>query len=259
MLHPSLRRAVVAAGAVPVVALAMSAPSYGTAPSESSSPQTRNFTATPLKASSVVSGDKAPSSALAKTPASLLKRTDSALVNVMIKYDYDASASYSGGVGSLAATSPSKTGRKLTGQSSAEKAYAAYQAGRERTISAAVKAAAPAATLGQSFRIVYGGVSATVPANAVKDIVKVDGVVAVQPDALRQPLTDSSSDFINATNLQNSLGGAAGPKDAGTGIIYGNLDTGVWPEHRSPTWATSAPLPRRRTAPPEPATSATTL
>ena len=96
-----------------------------------------------------------------------------------------------------------------------------------------MRAAAPGARIGQSFRIVYGGVQATVPANSVKDIVKVAGVVAVQPDGLRQPLTDSSSDFVNATGLQNTLGGANGPKDAGKGIIFGNLDTGVWPEHPS--------------------------
>jgi hypothetical protein len=174
MLKPSLRRAVVAAGAVPVVALAMSSPSHST-PTQWAQPDAahRNFTATPLTPSSVVTADKAPSSRLARTPAALLKRTDSALINVMIKYDYDASASYAGGVGTLAATSPSKTGKKLTGTSAAERAYGAYQASRERSINAAVRAAAPGARIGQSFRIVYGGVQATVPANSVKDIVRV--------------------------------------------------------------------------------------
>ncbi len=95
--------------------------------------------------------------------------------------------------------------------------------------------------------MVYGGIAATVPANAVKDIVKVDGVVAVQADALRQLLTDASSDFINATALQNALGGRP---NAGAGTIYGNLDSGVWPEH--PSFADQgnlgAPPPGRRHA-----------
>ena len=233
MLKPSLRRALVATGAVPVVAFAMSAPSYGTVPQTGQSATTRSFTATPLSVDSVVTADKAATSRLARTPASLLGRTDSTRVNVMIKYDYDSTATYAGGVGSLPATSPHKTGKKLTGSSAAERAYTAYQAGRERAISAAVRAAAPGVQIGRSFRVVYGGVQATVPADEVKDIVKVDGVVAVQPDELRQLLTDASSDFINATGLQNTLGAPVGPSNAGKGIIYGNLDSGVWPEHPS--------------------------
>ncbi|MFC7487468.1 S8 family serine peptidase [Knoellia sp. CPCC 206453] len=232
MPRSSIRRAMVAAGAAPVLALTLSSPSFGAIAEPGPSP-TRSFTASPLTPTDVVSANKAPSSRLARTPQQLLKRTDSARVNVMIKYDYDATASYTGGVRSLAATSPSVTKRKLTGKSAAEKAYGAYQSAQERTISAAVRRAAPSATIGQSFQVVYGGVAASVPAKSIKDIVKVDGVVAVLPDDLQHPLTDASSDFINATALQNTLGGAAGPANAGKGILYGNLDTGVWPEHAS--------------------------
>ncbi|EAQ00230.1 serine protease, subtilase family protein [Janibacter sp. HTCC2649] len=215
-----------------MLALTLTTPSFGASADPGPSP-TRPFTATPLTASDTVSANKAPSSRLARTPQDLLKRTDSARVNVMIKYDYDAAASYTGGVRSLAATSPSVTKRKLTGKSAAEKTYAAFQSGRERTISAAVRKAAPAATIGTSFQVVYGGVAASVPANSIRDIAKVPGVVAVLPDDLQHALTDASSDFINATTLQNTLGGVAGPANAGKGILYGNLDTGVWPEHPS--------------------------
>lgn len=100
----SLQRAIVAAGAAPVLALTLSSPSFGstTEPSPSS---TRSFSASPsaspLTPTDKVTADKAPSSRLARTPDVLLKRTDSAPVKVMIKYDYDATASYAGGVRNL--------------------------------------------------------------------------------------------------------------------------------------------------------------
>ena len=59
---------------------------------------------------------------------------------------------------------------------------------------------------------------------------KIEGAVAVQSDKLNKPLTDSSPGFISANPLYPGLGGTA---NAGKGVIYGNLDTGVWPEHPS--------------------------
>jgi hypothetical protein len=188
------------------------------------------LTATPLSPSGRITAFKSESADLAKSDPALVRRTDGALVNVVIKLDYDAVASYAGGRAGMAATSPRVTGKKLTGKSAAEKRYGAFIAREEDAAVTAVRSIAPAARIGQSFRIVYGGFAATVPAKSVKDILKVDGVVAVQSDALRQPLTDASSDFIGATPLQAALGGRP---NAGSGVIYGNLDTGVWPEHPS--------------------------
>ena len=89
---------------------------------------------------------------------------------------------------------------------------------------------APRATVRSAERVVYGGLAATVPANRVDEILKIDGVVAVQKDALRKELTDSSAAFLNAGPVYTQLGGTA---NAGKGVIYGNLDSGVWPEHPS--------------------------
>ena len=189
-----------------------------------------DLTATPL---SPRAASPASSRLLRNSPSrirQLVRRNDAALVNVVIKLDYDAVASYAGGRAGLDATSPRVTGKKLTGKSRAEVRYATFIKAEEAAAIKAIKAKVPAAKIGQSLRVVYGGVAATVPANTVKDIVKIAGVVAVQEDALRQPLTDASSDFINATALQNSLGGRP---NAGAGTIYGNLDSGVWPEHPS--------------------------
>ena len=90
----------------------------------------------------------------------------------------------------------------------------------------------------------YGGVSAVLPANRVADVLAIDGVAAVQQDSIRQPLTDSSPEFIGAPTIYNELGTT---DNAGAGIIYGNFDTGIWPEH--PSFADLGNLP----APPGPA------
>jgi hypothetical protein len=147
----------------------------------------------------------------------------------MIKLDYDPVATYSGDIRGFAATSPSVTGKALRGASN-EKSYEAYIAGRENRFSADVRKAVPSLKLGRSLRTVYGGFAAVVPANQIGALLRVPGVVAVQKDELRQPLTDSSTKFIGADSLNGALGGAA---NAGKGVIFGSLDSGAWPEHPS--------------------------
>ena len=188
------------------------------------------FTATPLTPTSRVTGFKSASADLAKSDPALVGRTDSAMVNVMIKLDYDATASYTGGLKGLAATSPRVTGKQLTGKSAVETKYTAHIKSEESAFIKALQAKVPSAKIGQSFRTVYGGIAARIPAKDAKDVLRIEGVVAVQSDKLNQPLTDSSPDFIKASPLYPGLGGTA---NAGSGVIYGNLDTGVWPEHPS--------------------------
>jgi hypothetical protein len=188
------------------------------------------WSATGLTPSGRIEGFKSASAALAKSDADLVKRTDSDRVDVLVKLDYDAVASYTGGIGDLAATSPKVTGKPLTGKSRAETRYGAYIKDQEAAAIKGLTQAAPSIEVGTTLRTVYGGFAASMTAREVKAALKVDGVVAVQADSLNQLLTDSSSDFIDATAVQEALGGRP---DAGAGVIYGNLDSGVWPEHPS--------------------------
>jgi Subtilase family/Fibronectin type-III domain/PA domain len=197
-----------------------------------------------LAPASRVQADKAPTSRLAKTDQSLLGRSDSAPLQVVIKLDYDPVATYAGGIRGLAATSPSVTGKSLSGATAAKQRYEAYIDGKEKAFKAELGKRVPAAHLGTSLRTVYGGVAARVPANSIADILKIPGVVAVQEDKLNQPLTDSSPQFLGAPSVYNQVGTTA---NAGQGVIYGNLDTGVWPEH--PSFADLGNLP----GPPGPA------
>jgi hypothetical protein len=177
-----------------------------------------------------VQADKSATSSVAESDRRLLKRSDTRPVRVMIKLDYDSTAAYQGGVKGLAPTSPSVTGRELTGRTTRERAYESYVADQERALKADIRRVVPGVSFGASLRRVYGGVAAVLPANRAKDVARIDGVVAVQRDTLNQPLTDASPEFVNAPPAYDALGGVP---TAGSGVIYGNLDSGVWPEHPS--------------------------
>ena len=211
-----------AAALLPPMALVATASAGSAKPAPS-------FTATALSPAGVVRGAKAPSSSLAQTDPALLGRKDATPIPVLVKLDYDPVASYAGGVSGYAPTSPRKTGRKLSG-SPAEKRYTEYLASRENAFLKDLSKRVPTARVGQRLRTVYGGVSAILPANQVAELLKIDGVVAVQQDTLRKPLTDSSGAFIGATSLYPQLGGT---RNAGRGVIVGFIDTGAWPEHPS--------------------------
>jgi hypothetical protein len=185
------------------------------------------FTASALTPDSTFDGFKSASAGLAQTDPSLLGQSDSTPVNVMIKYDVEATASYTGGVAGLAATSPSVTGKSLDDNKAAVQAYEQHATKVADDITAAVTKAVPSADITNSYVTAYGGVSAQVPANKVDDLLKVDGVAAVQKDSLQQP-QDDNTDFIGATAVWPSLGGSS---HAGSNVIVGVLDTGVWPEH----------------------------
>ena len=185
------------------------------------------FTATPLTPDSTYVGAKSTSGAIARSDPALLGRTDSTPLNVVIKYDYDVAASYTGGVAGLAATSPRVTGKSLEDNAEAVRAYDAYAVNLSGEITARAQEAVPDLAVRSAYTSAYGGVEASVPANQIAALLTTDGVVAVQQDKLEQPLDDNTA-FIGATAVWPSLGGSA---NAGSNVIVGVIDTGVWPEH----------------------------
>jgi hypothetical protein len=122
-----------------------------------------------------------------KSDPALLGRTDSTLVHVLVKLDYDAVASYEGNIPGLAATSPQRTGKKLKQNKAAVDAYTGYIMAYEARVLGLIKASVPDATVRRYFRTAYGGVAMTLPANRIGDLLSVAGVVAVQQDSLEHP------------------------------------------------------------------------
>ncbi|MEV0810646.1 S8 family serine peptidase [Micromonospora sp. NPDC050200] len=237
MRSPRLTTITVAVGAL-IVANLVAAPGKAAAtptPGDISRPLTLNSLLTPK---SRVTANKAASSALAETSPALLARKDAKLVPVAIKLDYDSVASYAGGIKGLAATSPRVTGSRLSDRPAAAAQYERYVTAKEAAVIDSLRAKVPSAKVGTRLRTVYGGLSATIPANAVKTVLSIPGVVAVQENDLRQPLTDSSPEFLNAPPVYDKLGTTA---NAGEGLIFGDIDTGVWPEH--PSFADQGSLP----------------
>ena len=105
-------------------------------------------------------------------------------------------------------------------------AYENHVAGEEKAIVSDIKQAVPAADVGSRSASVYGGVAMKLPANQVRKVLGVDGVVAVQRDSLEQPQTDVTPQFLGATNIYPQLGGRA---HAGEDVTVGILDTGIRP------------------------------
>lgn len=176
-----------------------------------------------------VTASKAQTSALAESDDALLASTEVDRTSVVVKLDYDSMVTYTGDVAGYAATAPATRGG-FNINSGAARRYQGYVEGVENAFVTALRRAVPSATVGTRLRTVYGGVALTLPENRAKDLLGLPGVVAVQRDALNQPLTDSSPAFIGAPTLYAALGTE---DTAGEGVIVGVLDTGSWPEHPS--------------------------
>jgi hypothetical protein len=183
-----------------------------------------------LTPDSTYSAPKSASGSIAKTDPALLGRTDSTPINVLIKYDFDPTASYGGGAAGLAPTSPAVTRKKLKHNQDAVRAYEGHAEAVSSAINRAVIAAVPGARVSKTYTTVYGGVAAQVPANAIGDLLKVPGVVAVQQDTLEHPQTSVTPVFTGAANVWPLLGGQ---DNAASNVVVGIIDTGIWPEHPS--------------------------
>jgi Subtilase family/PA domain/Fibronectin type-III domain len=172
-------------------------------------------------------GSKSESGQLAQTDSSLLRLKSSKPVNVMIKYDYDPAASYVGGIRGLKATSPHMTGLKLVKNRLAFTAYNRYTKRVSNRVSKAIRAKLPGVEIRAAYRVAYGGVAASVPGNQIAKLLRVKGVSAVQRDTVNQP-ADDNTDFVGAKAVWPALGGSS---NAGSNVVVGVIDTGVWPEH----------------------------
>jgi len=79
------------------------------------------------------------------------------------------------------------------------------------------------------YTTALNGFSANVSFKQAQKLAGHPAVALVLPDELRQPMTDSSPDFLGLT----AAGGAHDLGVEGDGVVVGVIDTGIWPEHPS--------------------------
>ncbi len=178
------------------------------------------FTATPLFPDSTISVEKSSSDA-----------PMGGMVSVIVKLRGDSLATYSGGVSSLAPTSPTVTHEeRLNPNSRASRDYLQYLDQQHESFKADVAARIPHAHATHDLNVILNAVSMVVPADQVANLSALPEVEAVYPDELLQLNTDNSPQFIGAPAVWSQLGGQ---ESSGEGVIVGVLDTGIWPEHPS--------------------------
>jgi subtilisin family serine protease len=137
-------------------------------------------------------------------------------------------SSYDGSIQAMPATRPGR-GRKIDRTSPAVINYAGYLDSRHDEVLRRVGAGRKL----YDYRYSFNGFTAEMTEAQAEALKRVPGVVSVTKDELQHADTSSTPTFLGldaADGLWNELGG---PGDAGTDIIIGVIDSGIWPESRS--------------------------
>jgi subtilisin family serine protease len=138
----------------------------------------------------------------------------------------DPIVAYDGDIEGLPATKPGK-GQKVNPNSAHVKKYDQHLETMHRA--ALQSAGADLDDLVYSYTFALNGFAAELTEQEAAELAKQPGVVSVQPDELRQVLTDSSPTFLG-------LDAAGGPwlkGFDGESVVVGVIDSGIWPEHPS--------------------------
>src|SRR3954451_10975840 len=157
-------------------------------------------------------------------------------------------ASYTGGTEGIRGTSPLVTGNKLKVDSANGLDYRSFLAGRQKAVLGRLRGATPSVV--KSYRFALAGFAAEMTTDQAKRIEKDPDVAHVWKNELLQPqqapddpdvrlggfhgdgaaylrLTDQTS------GLWKQLGGPTAANGAGSGVIVGDIDTGIQPNHPS--------------------------
>lgn len=195
------RQATLAIGAVVVTAISLTSPALGA----SADPEVTT------------------SSASAK-PSMSTEATDYTAGTYIVQVAGEPLATYAGDVPGLSATRPGRS-KKLNTTTAAAQAYSAHLAVRQRDVLSTVGASATA-----HHTVVFNGATAALTAQQAAKLVGSADVVALTKDTLRQVTTNESPAFLGMPELWSQAGGQS---KAGSGVVVGVLDTGIWPENAS--------------------------
>ncbi|PMP73512.1 MAG: peptidase S8, partial [Roseiflexus castenholzii] len=93
---------------------------------------------------------------------------------------------------------------------------------------ARAKQLVPGLSVTHRFDLIIGGVAVVAPVGEIDKLRRLPNVVDVINDRIEKIETYRTPAFIGATTAWGRGGGSA---FAGEGVIFGVLDSGVWPEH----------------------------
>jgi len=133
---------------------------------------------------------------------------------------------YQGDIKGLPATQP-KEGKKVNVNSKAAKKYDKFLKGNQKSVQR--EAGVSKNAVSNTYTVALNGFSAIMTEAQAKEMAGVKGVKMVMKDPWRQPMTDSSPDFLGLT----APAGAWQTGYDGEGVVVGIIDDGIWPEHPS--------------------------
>ena len=139
-------------------------------------------------------------------------------------------AAYTGGVAGYARTKPA-AGAKIDANAPAVRRYRGYLTSRQDGVLRQARAAAKI----HEYSITFNGFAAELTAADAAKLARTPGVKAVRKDQKRKADTTRTPEFLGLTKpggLWDQLGGP-GRRGAGSGVVVGVIDTGLWPESPS--------------------------
>ncbi|MDX3234491.1 S8 family serine peptidase [Streptomyces sp. ME03-5709C] len=137
-------------------------------------------------------------------------------------------AAYRGGVDGIPATAPEAGGKVDVADADAVR-YRTHLTEEQRAMAASV-----GARVKRHYSVVTNGFTADLSAAQAAALVKTPGVLSVTPDTLNKVADDKNSqDLLGLSGRHGLWEALGGTKEAGRGIVIGDIDTGIWPESRS--------------------------
>ncbi|HET7431721.1 MAG TPA: S8 family serine peptidase [Nocardioides sp.] len=140
-----------------------------------------------------------------------------------------AAASYDGGSAGLARTAPS-AGHAFNARSAAVQSYSRALVTRQNSIAAKVNAKPQ-----YHYTIASNGFSAQLRSTQAGALAKNPAVLAVVPVEARKldAASNNTANFLGMYGKKGVWNRHGGQRNAGAGVVVGDLDTGIWPESPS--------------------------
>lgn len=152
-------------------------------------------------------------------------RTKDGKVGIIVRLISEPLSTYSGGVENLRPTMPAIVGmEKLDVNTPESQAYLDYLEKVQKDFTVELAKVAPSAKVEYSFKVALNALSLKINEKDIPALLKMDMVVQIYADQIREVQMDASLDLINAPAMWAELGGI---DMAGKGIKIAVVDTGL--------------------------------